>query len=65
MRFDVGFGGFLRVELGVDVVTTREMCVVRGLFMIPGFMMLGRFFVMMLSVTVVFRSLVVVFRRLL
>jgi hypothetical protein len=63
--FDVGFSGFLGVVCGVNVVATRQVRMVGGFFMIACFMMLGRFPVMMLGVSVVLRSLVMVFGSLL
>ena len=63
--FDVGFGGFVGVMLGVDMVAVRQVCMVSGFFMIARFMVLGRFLVMMLGVSVVLRSFVVVFGSLL
>jgi hypothetical protein len=63
--FDVGFSGFLGVVCGVNVVATRQVRMVGGFFMIARFMMLGRFLVMMLGVSVVLRSLVMVFGSLL
>ena len=65
MCFDVDLGGFLGVVSSVNVMATGQVRVVGGLFMIPRLMMLGRFHVMMLGVSVVLRSLVVVFGSLL
>ena len=61
MCFDVGFGGFVSVMMGVDVVAMRQVRMVGGLFMMARFMVLGRFFVMMLGESVMLRRFVVVF----
>ena len=61
MCFDVGFGGFVGVMMGVDVVAMRQVRMVGGLFMMARFMVLGRFFVMMLGESVMLRRFVVVF----
>ena len=65
MCFDVGFGGFVGVILGVDMVTMGKVRMVGSFFMIARFMVLGRLLVMVLGVSVVLRSFVVVFGRLL
>ena len=61
MCFDVGFGGFVSVMMGVDVVAMRHVRMVGGLFMIARLMVLGRFLVMMLGESVMLRRFVVVF----
>ena len=38
--------GFLRVVIGVQVVTMRGVGVMTGFFIVPACVMLGRFFVM-------------------
>jgi hypothetical protein len=52
--FQVGFGGFGCVVGGVFVVSLSEDGMVSGFFMVPGFVVLGRF-------TVVSRSMFVMF----
>ncbi len=52
--------GVLRVLDGMNVVAVREMCVVGGLFVIAGFVMLGSFVVVARSVLQMFCCLLVV-----
>lgn len=63
MVFNVGFGSFGRVVGGVFVVSLSEDGMVSGFFMVPGFVVLGRFpvvsssmFVMLGGGTVMLRS---------
>lgn len=53
MVLNVGFGSFGCVVGGVFVVSLREDGIVSGFFMVPGFMVLGRFTVVSSSMFVV------------
>ena len=58
------FSGFGCVMLGVNVMAMRKVRMMGRLFVMSRFVMDGGLPVMMLSVSVVLRSFVMVFRRL-
>ena len=54
VRVGVVFGGFRGVVFGVKPMPVSDMCVVRGFFVIASFGVLGRFFVVLRSLLMMF-----------
>jgi hypothetical protein len=60
VRRNVRFGGFLRVMLGMKVVSMRSVGVMRSLLVVAGLMMLGGFFVVTRRMLMMLSGLMVV-----
>ena len=62
VRFDVSFGGLLRMVCGVKVVAMREVCMVSRRLMMTHLVVLGGLQMVMLSVPVVLGRFAMMFR---